>query len=226
MKKLISAFLFVFLVLVCSKGTLALTTEEAALMDLNTPCGFSAEELSAGLKGELVALANDFAAAEKEFGVNAIFLAALAAQESGWGKHCFLPNNIFGWSGKSFDSKSKCIEFVASRLAEKYLSEEGSCFNGKNLYGVNVAYNGNESWVIMVADIMAQINRRVEQATQLLSEYGSASASFCLEEEYTEESDTAEPVPLSSEVNSPEIWWICSCCSNPESTANGQCAHW
>ena len=120
-----------------------MTAEEAASLDLNTISGFSAEELAAGLKGELANLAEDFVLAEQEYGVNAVFLAALAAHESGWGKHCFKPNNIFGWSGKSFDSKSECIAFVASRIAEKYLSEDGRCFHGKNLYGVNVSYNGS-----------------------------------------------------------------------------------
>lgn len=160
-------------------------------MDLSTPCGFSAEELSLGLKGELTALAEDFIAAEKAFGVNAVFLAALAAQESGWGKHCFLPNNIFGWSGKSFETKGECISFVASRLAEKYLSEEGSCFNGKNLYGVNVAYNGSESWVNMVAGIMARISRKAEQTNaEPLSGNDGIAVRFYFEESTDEESDT------------------------------------
>ena len=83
-----------------------MTAKEAAALDLTEPCGFSADELSAGLRGELVPLAADFVAAEAEYGVNAVFLAALAAHESGWGRHCFLPENIFGWGGKSFASKS------------------------------------------------------------------------------------------------------------------------
>ena len=76
-----------------------MTAKEAAALDLTELCGFSAEELSAGLRGELVPLAADFVAAEAEYGVNAVFLAALAAHESGWGRHCFLPENIFGWGG-------------------------------------------------------------------------------------------------------------------------------
>ena len=143
----------------------AMTAEEAASLDLNTISGFSAEELAAGLKGELANLAEDFVLAEQEYGVNAVFLAALAAHESGWGKHCFKPNNIFGWSGKSFDSKSECIAFVASRIAEKYLSEDGRCFHGKNLYGVNVSYNGSKQWVNAVAGIMAKISQMIKKIT-------------------------------------------------------------
>ena len=106
MKKIVSAFLFLIIVTAFYEISFAMTAEEAASLDLNTISGFSAEELTAGLKGELANLAEDFVLAEQEYGVNAVFLAALAAHESGWGKHCFKPNNIFGWSGKSFDSKS------------------------------------------------------------------------------------------------------------------------
>ena len=83
--------------------------------DLTAPCGLSVEELSPVLKG-LSDYAEEFLAAEEKYGVNAVFLASLAAFESGWGKHCFRQNNLFGWGKKEFCSKEECIDFVARRI--------------------------------------------------------------------------------------------------------------
>lgn len=153
MKKLIAFFILI---------TLALFPAEvfaAEELDLTTPSGLSSEELAAGLRGELVNLAGEFIAAEQKYGVNAVFLASVAALESGWGKSCFRPNNIFGWSGKDFVTKAECIDFVASKIAEHYLSENGKYYNGKTVSGVNVCYNGSDFWARKVTEIMAMISR-------------------------------------------------------------------
>lgn len=204
----------------------AMTAKEAAALDLTEPCGFSADELSAGLRGELVPLAADFVAAEAEYGVNAVFFAALAAHESGWGRHCFLPENIFGWGGKSFASKSECIAFVASRLAEKYLDENGRCFHGRTLSGVNRSYNGSDEWTSAIAGIMAKISQKAEKAAAVLpAEAPFAEAAFCFENEenFTEKSCSAEPAQqLYEEITEDENPWKCSSGSSPASTASGQ----
>ncbi|MBQ2898699.1 MAG: glucosaminidase domain-containing protein [Oscillospiraceae bacterium] len=163
MKKIIAvlmAFLFVF----AGTEAFALSGREAAELDLTTPCGYSAEELSAGLLGELSGFAENFIAAEEKYGVNALFLAAVAALESGWGRYCFRPNNIFGWSGKDFGSKEECIDFVASKIAEHYLSEKGKYYGGKTVSGVNKFYNGNKFWEEKIAGIMAMISRKTKSA--------------------------------------------------------------
>ena len=90
MKKLV-AVLILFSLAFSGTETFALTGKEAAKLDLTTPSGFSAEELSKGLRGELSFLAEEFVAAEENYGVNALFLCAVAALESGWGKYCFRP---------------------------------------------------------------------------------------------------------------------------------------
>ena len=226
MKKIVSAFLFLIIVTAFYEISFAMTAEEAASLDLNTISGFSTEELAAGLKGELANLAEDFVLAEQEYGVNAVFLAALAAHESGWGKHCFKPNNIFGWSGKSFDSKSECIAFVASRIAEKYLSEDGRCFHGKNLYGVNVSYNGSKQWVNAVAGIMAKISQKAEEAANTFpaeDRFDSVYLYPCETEDIKEESCFAEPAKQpEEEFSSSETLWKCFCGSIQENTANSQ----
>lgn len=160
MKKLIAVFIL-FSILLNGTETFALSKKEALETDLTSPCGFSSGELSLGLLGELSSLAEEFIAAEEKYGVNALFLCAVAALESGWGKYCFRPNNIFGWSGKDFESKEDCIDFVASKIAEHYLSENGKYYNGKTVSGVNVRYNGNLFWEEKISAIMAMISRKI-----------------------------------------------------------------
>ena len=162
MKKFLSVFLSltIFIAGAPKVAAPALTFSEAAEMDLRTPSGLTADELRNGLKKDLVDLAEDFVAAEERYGVNAVFLAALAAFESGWGRHCFRENNIFGWGRKSFETKSECIDFVASKIAQHYLSEDGKYYHGMNLYGVNRSYNGSDVWLENVAAIMSKISKK------------------------------------------------------------------
>lgn len=168
MKKLVAVFILFSLVF-SGPEVHAINYEQAFELDLTTPCGYSAAELSKGLLGELSALSEDFIKAEEKYGVNALFLAAVAALESGWGKYCFRPNNIFGWSGKDFETKSECIDFVASKISEHYLSEEGKYHYGKTVSAVNVCYNGTDFWKETVASIMAAISRRCDEKALLLN---------------------------------------------------------
>ena len=155
------AVLILFSLVFSGTEAFGLSKKEAAEMDLTAKSGYSAEELEKGLKGELVFLAEEFILAEEKYGVNAVFLCAVAALESGWGKFCFRPNNIFGWSGKDFLSKEEGIDFVASKIAENYLSESGKYYNGKTVSAVNKFYNGNAFWEEKITEIMAMIDRKI-----------------------------------------------------------------
>lgn len=113
------------------------------------------------LQGELAPLEDAFLAAEAEYGVDARFLAAVAALESGWGKSELAreKNNLFGWRGAdgymAFDSPEECIDHVAGYLAEEYLSPEGLYYNGLTVEDVAEHYcGGNADWVEMVKEIM------------------------------------------------------------------------
>ncbi len=163
MKKFIAVILLLSFIFVGTES-FAYTDSDLALLDLSEKSGVSSEELSLGLSGELVNFAQDFVDAEEKYGVNSVFLCAVAAFESGWGKYCFRKNNIFGWNGKDFETISECIDFVASRIAMHYLSEDGKYYHGKTVSGVNTCYNGTELWENKIIGIMSMINRRILSA--------------------------------------------------------------
>ena len=124
--------------------------------ELDKPCGMSEKELCAALKYDLVPYAGYFIEAEQKHGVNAAFLAAIAAQESGWGRYCFRENNIFGFGKKSFDSVPECIDYVAGYLAEHYIAEDGKYYHGKTVEGVSVCWC-DEDWAKRVNYIFDSI---------------------------------------------------------------------
>ena len=109
-----------------------------------------------------------FLEAEATYGVNATFLAAIAATESGWGRSELAQsrNNLYGWKGdgsyKYFDSPRDCIMHVARSLKANYLSPDGPYFRGYTIEAVNVCYCGTSHWVNLVSGIMSQINTRAK----------------------------------------------------------------
>ena len=130
---------------------------------LLTPCGLSKEALQNALKGRLKELAGVFLEAEEKTGVNALFLAAVAALESGWGesKAAREKNNLFGWTGQNgyqqFESRKDCILTVAQRLRELYLTPGGRYFHGYTVEAVNRCYNGRPEWEKAVTDLMEDL---------------------------------------------------------------------
>jgi len=128
------------------------------------PSELSAEELEKGLHAPLCNYASAFVQAEQESGVNAIFLSAVAAYESGWGKYA-PGNNLFGWGYQNFSSPEECVLEVADKLKKLYLSPDGPYFNGYEVGDVNRKYNGRASWEGQVSLIMSQIENRIEQGS-------------------------------------------------------------
>lgn len=126
-------------------------------------CGLSEEALQNALKGRLKELAGVFLEAEEKTGVNALFLAAVAALESGWGesKAAREKNNLFGWTGQNgyqqFESRKDCILTVAQRLRELYLTPGGRYFHGYTVEAVNRCYNGRPEWEKAVTDLMEDL---------------------------------------------------------------------
>lgn len=152
-KRLIASFLLA----VC----LAVPVHAQSLLE---PSGLTVEQMSAGLLKDLKPYAADFIKAEQDTGVNAVFLAAVAAIESGWNTSTVATtyNNVYGWTSNdgtysSFASVTDCINCIANKLKNMYLSPDGVYFNGYTIDAVNTRYNGTEYWATMVKQIMSEI---------------------------------------------------------------------
>lgn len=140
----------------------SIPTEE--LPPLLTPCGMTAQELSERMQSPLNELAQDFLDAEAETSVNAVFLASIAALESGWGDSyaAEFRNNLFGIIAadgtlRRFESKRECIFYTANLLADNYLSEEGKHYRGGEVEDVAEVYASASDWAEKVRALMEQI---------------------------------------------------------------------
>ena len=124
---------------------------------------YTAEELEKGLLHDLKPLAPLFVQAQDKYGIDAVFLAAIAAEESGWGRHQFRKNNIFGFYGPQFESLEHCIDYVANFLLTEYLTPDGKYYKGTSVAAVNTYYNGRDTWEEHVTKIMNNIVNRIER---------------------------------------------------------------
>ena len=134
------------------------------------PSNVTAEELSAGLLYELKNFADCFIKAEGTYGVNAIFLASVAALESGWGRSqvAINNNNLFGYTSPSggyrvFESVEECIDTVARHLKRNYLTEGGSFYNGVSVGAINIMYCAQRTWAEKVNSIAIRVVERISK---------------------------------------------------------------
>lgn len=133
------------------------------------PSGLTAEELAQRLNGTALALvASDFIQAEADTGVNALFLAALAAHESSWGTSDLArtKQNLFGFtaydaapdeSAASFASWSACIAYVARYLADEYLTPGGAYYDGGTLASIGSLYASDPLWASQILTIWGEL---------------------------------------------------------------------
>lgn len=92
---------------------------------------------------------------EIDFGVNALVLAALLAEESWWGNsnRAKTQNNLSGFEvfddyavGAIFETRSASVVETARLLSQDYLTEGGKYYNGYSLNDVNTLYSANPNW--------------------------------------------------------------------------------
>lgn len=124
---------------------------------------YNAEELADGLLYDLKPLAPLLVAAQNKHGVDAVFLAAVAALESGWGRYPFRPYNLFGFERHDFSSYEEGIDYCAAYLSSEYLDPEGHWYAGYSVDAINRHYNGREHWSQQVKALMRQITNRIEE---------------------------------------------------------------
>ncbi|MNU94830.1 putative endo-beta-N-acetylglucosaminidase precursor [compost metagenome] len=145
---------------------------DVTTLDLRTPSGLTAEQADDILKGTgLEGLGKDFVDAEAKHKVNAYYLMAHAAWESGWGESRLSKNknNLFGYaayddtpysSAVDFKTKGDCIDTVAEFIQTHYLTKDGDHYNGPNLKGMNIKYASDDNWAKGIAQTMVGLVKR------------------------------------------------------------------
>ena len=122
------------------------STNEIHKMNLSKPSGLTAADLKLITKEKLVGLEEAFIKAEKDYGVNPLFLIAIASLESADGTICFRPNNMFGFGSRSYSSREACIDDVAKSIKKNYLTPGGSFYYGTTISDVNRKYATSTTW--------------------------------------------------------------------------------
>ena len=121
--------------------------------NLLEPSNITREEAYIMLEGTaLQTLSNAYVYMEELYGVNAIYLMSLSAEESGWGRSqlAITHNNIGGIKSSNgwmyFSDWGECLDYKARLLKNKYLSENGDYFNGYSIWNVNIKYCEQNTW--------------------------------------------------------------------------------
>lgn len=140
--------------------------------DITMPSAVTAYELDIAFQGTpLYGLGKDFISAELDTGINAIFLAAVAAHESSWGASLLSRehNNLFGFGAydsdpgmaNNFASKGESIAFVAKFLRDHYI--EGSYYRGHSIKDINTLYSSDQGWSKGIFLTMMKIDNSIQQ---------------------------------------------------------------
>ena len=143
-------------------------------MNLLTPSYIKEETLAKAFQNtKMQGLEKYFIQAEKETGINALYLAGLAVHESGWNTSKFAEkrNNLFGWQAydndldktKYFESKGECILFVAERIKTLYLNENGMFHSGYTIESISSRYASDKEHSKKVYKNIEKILDKIEQ---------------------------------------------------------------
>jgi N-acetyl-anhydromuramyl-L-alanine amidase AmpD len=118
----------------------------------------------------LIGLGDAWVATQEDLGIDAIYQAAHAIWESGWGTSDIAQDkrNLYGFDARDacpyecangFDSFEESIQQVMEYVDRRYLSPDGKYHNGPHLKGMNVMYATDPKWDTGITDVY---NRLVE----------------------------------------------------------------
>lgn len=144
-----------------------------ANLNLKSKTNFDAETYRRILEGtNLEQIAEALVECEELYNVNGLFLASLAALESGYGTSniAITKNNITGFQAydnathmaKIFSSYSDCILHTAKHLSDNYLNEGGKYYNEPTLAGVNTKYSSSDEWGNKINNIMIKMIEKIK----------------------------------------------------------------
>lgn len=159
-------------------------------MNVGKPSGFSLEQFKKALENHsndknnvFTDNAEYFYYAEKQYGINGIFLAAVAIHESGFGTSTISLNkkNLFGYGAVdsnpyggaySFNAYSEGIDLLARVFMKYYLNPNGTkiydgnvadgrFYNGNTISSVNIRYASDKNWTNSVYKWMEILYNRL-----------------------------------------------------------------
>ncbi len=140
--------------------------------DVTVQSGATAVDIDHAFQGtKLQGLGKSFVQAEKKHGVNAWFLASIAALESGYGTSQIArdKNNLFGFcayddspyvSATRFSTREEGIDHVAGYLSKEYLRRGGAHFKGLSVDAVGSSYATDPKWADSVSFLMNQLSKK------------------------------------------------------------------
>lgn len=136
----------------------------------------SREQMYKMLEGTaLQTLANAYYYYEEVYQVNAVFMMALTAEESGWGRSelAMFRNNLSGHKDpytsdwKYYSDWGQCLEESFRLIREEYLNEDGAFYTGSNIYNINLTYCPDpvtpNSWANNIVSITKLLFRKLEE---------------------------------------------------------------
>lgn len=139
--------------------------------NLLEPSNITREEMYQVLEGTaLQTLSNAYVYMEELYGVNALFLVSISAEESGWGRSSLAisHNNLGGIKGSNgsyryFDTWGECIDYKARLLKNQYLNEDGDYYNGSSVWDVNIKYCEQNTWADNVSSIAYELLNKLKE---------------------------------------------------------------
>ncbi|WP_346817487.1 S-layer homology domain-containing protein [Bacillus paramobilis] len=142
-------------------------------LDVTLPSNVTALEIDEFIKNShadspLIGTGKDFVQAQNEYGVSALYLAAHAILESGYGKSeiAYRKHNLFGLKAFDWDpfayakylpSYKESISYNADYVRKNYLEKGADHFNGYTLPAMNIKYATDKAWAGKIANIMERI---------------------------------------------------------------------
>lgn len=159
-------------------------------MDVSQPSGLSLDQFKQILTGNpgdtqgvIASNAEYFYYCERQYGINGVFLAAMAIHEGGWGtsKIANDKKNLFGYGAydsnpyggaSTFSTYAEGIDLVARVLVKNYLHPKGeeiydgqiangTYYNGPTLTGVNTRYASDKNWANAIFKWMTYLYNRL-----------------------------------------------------------------
>jgi hypothetical protein len=152
-------------------------TQLASTITVLRPSFMSASQIEAFLKNTgLAGYGKAFLEAEKQSGIGADYLVAIACHESGYGTNYWWKywNNPFSWgvtdSGPNSEaykirqmSKEEAIIYISKQIKNLYLTPGAPYYSGETLAAINKYYASDPNWASSIITIHSSLVKNLPE---------------------------------------------------------------